>query len=90
MSYKSFVNPNGFKQLEAYGVKFTNLGETFGKLNVGLIIGAIVIIQVLFGFYSVKAVSIPLFLTFRRCSILSTVIVQYFIESKVPSTVLTL
>lgn len=48
------------------------------------------IINVLFGLYSVKLVNIPLFLTFRRCAILATLVTQFVMESKVPSRNLSL
>jgi len=68
----------------------TSLKETLSpqKAKLGLSIGAMAIVQVCFGLYSVKLVSIPLFLTFRRCSILSTIIVQYLAQGIIPDYML--
>ena len=41
---------------------------------------------VMFGLFAVKGVSIPIFLTFRRCGCLATITVQYFVEGKYPSS----
>lgn len=43
------------------------------------------LITVLFGLYSVKNVNIPLFLTFRRCAIIFTIMVQYITQGTIPS-----
>jgi solute carrier family 35 protein len=45
-------------------------------------------VTVVSGLYSVKYVSIPLFLTFRRCGILSTIIINFLITGKYPNTTL--
>ena len=37
------------------------------------------------GFYAVKSVSIPMFLTFRRCGIVATLIIQYFVNGSTPA-----
>ena len=42
------------------------------------------LVTVLFGIFSVKEVNIPLFLTFRRCAILSTVALNYLIKGIKP------
>ena len=88
MAWKSFVNPNGFQTLEGLGFRITTLGETFGKLRLGLAIGAMYNVTIMFGLFAVKLVNIPMFLTFRRCAIICTVLVQYVREGTVPSAAL--
>lgn len=78
MSYKS-LNPKAFSLLEEYGMKISSLGETFGNMSIGGRMGAFNLVTVLFGLYSVKLVNIPLFLTFRRCAILATVILNIIV-----------
>lgn len=51
-------------------------------------VGSLAVVTVLFGIFSVKLVSIPLFQAFRRCSILATVTVQYLMENKKPNQAL--
>lgn len=60
----------------------------FGKAKVGLMISSMKIIDVLFGLYSLKAVNIPLFLTLRRCAMISTIIVDFLYQGKVPGQTL--
>jgi len=71
--------------LGAYGIKLSSLGEVVGKAKAGLMISSMRIVEVLFGLYSVKAVNIPLFLTMRRCSILTTILVDYLFAGKKPN-----
>lgn len=40
--------------------------------------------SVLLGLYALKFVNIPLLLTNRRCAIIATITMQYFLESKIP------
>ena len=47
------------------------------KLKNGLSLASIQIFSVIFGLFSVKLVNIPMFLTFRRCSVLATIIVDF-------------
>ena len=56
----------------------------------GLFVGLVQIFQVLFGLFSVKLVNIPMFLTFRRCGVLATLIVDYFVFKNKPSNALLL
>ena len=88
MSIKSFVSATAFDFMKAYGIKLSSLGEVAGKAKAGLMISAVKIIDVLFGLYSLKAVNIPLFLTFRRCAMVTTIIVDYFVGGKTPSQTL--
>ena len=88
MTYKSFVNPNAFKSMEKLGLRITTLGETFGKCQNGFIIGSLNIVTVLFGLFSVKHVNIPMFLTFRRCAILATIIVTFILKGEGPNNTL--
>ena len=84
MSYKTYVNPNAFAGAERIGLRITTLGETFAKMGSGLFIGGLNIFTVLFGLYSVKNVNVPIFLCFRRCAILCTIIVEYLVARAVP------
>lgn len=76
ISYKSF------DFLEAYGIKLSSLSEVLGKAKAGLVISSMRVVEVLFGLYSLKAVNIPLFLTIRRCSMITTIIVDYLYAGK--------
>ena len=75
MTYKTYVDPKAFKLAEKIGLRVTTLGETYGKIRTGLFIGALNIVTVLFGLYAVKNVNVPIFLCFRRCAIIFTIIV---------------
>ena len=88
MSIKSFVNYRAFDWLEKYGIRLSSLGEVFGKAKAGLTISSMKIIEVLFGLYSLKAVNIPLFLTIRRCSMITTIIIDYLYQGKAPTQTL--
>lgn len=44
------------------------------------------LVTVAFGIYSIKYVSIPIFLTFRRCSILTSFFVTYIMTGKSADT----
>ena len=85
MSIKQFVSYRAFDFLERYGIKLSSLAEAAGKAKAGLVISAMKVIEVLFGLYSLKAVNIPLFLTLRRCAMITTVIVDYLYQGKTPS-----
>jgi len=85
MSWKTFISPNGFKKLEDLGFRITTFNETFQKLSMGFRVGAMYNTTILFGIYAVKLIPIPMFLTFRRCAIISTVIVQYVLENTIPN-----
>lgn len=74
--------------MEAYGIKLSSLSEVAGKAKAGLVISSMRIVEVLFGLYSLKAVNIPLFLTIRRCSMITTIIVDYLYAGKKPTQVL--
>lgn len=84
MSYKSNIDSNAFENLKTIGIRITKLDETASKLRNGLVIGSLNIVTVLFGLFSVKHVSIPLFLVFRRCAVVATIIVTFFVEKKYP------
>lgn len=84
MTYKTYVDPKAFKSAEKIGLRVTTLGETYGKISTGIFIGALNIITVLFGLYAVKNVNVPIFLCFRRCAIIFTIIVTYIMERVLP------
>lgn len=85
MAYKTFINTKAFAWTEKLGIRITTLDETFGKFKLGLMIGSMNIVSVLYGLFSVKYVSIPLFLTFRRCAILATLIVEFVVKGETPN-----
>lgn len=85
MSIKSFISRKSFDFLEPYGIKLSSFGEAMGKAKAGIAISSIKIVEVLFGLYSLKAVNIPLFLTIRRCSMITTIIVDYLYAGKTPN-----
>lgn len=87
MSIKQFVSYRAFDFLEGYGIKLSSLSEAAGKAKAGLIISTMRVIEVLFGLYSLKAVNIPLFLTIRRCSMITTIIVEFLYQGKKPTHV---
>ena len=70
------------------GMNIPTLREVVGKMKLGLSLGAMSLTSVLFGLYGVKLVNIPLFLTFRRCAILATILVTYIVTGKGPSNTL--
>lgn len=74
-----------FDFLEVYGIKLSSLSEVIGKAKAGIIISSMRIVEVLFGLYSVKAVNIPLFLTIRRCGMITTMAVDYLYAGKAPT-----
>lgn len=84
MSIKQ-ISYKAFDFLEAYGIKLSSLSEVIGKMKAGVIISSMRIVEVLFGLYSVKAVNIPLFLTLRRCSMLTTILVDFGFAGKKPT-----
>ena len=42
----------------------------------------------MFGLFSVRFVNIPLFLTFRRCAVVATIIVNFFVFGNAPKSTL--
>ena len=90
MFYKSFINNNALDWTKRFGLKFTTFGETFNNFAIGVKVGAMCLVTVIFGLYSVKNVNIPMFGTMRRCCILTTVIVNYIIRGDVPDKTLTI
>ena len=85
MIYKTYVDPKGFMGAEKIGLRITTLGETFSKISSGLFIGGLNIFTVLFGLYAVKNVNVPIFLCFRRCSILCTILVEIVVRNAYPN-----
>ena len=71
--------------LQNIGLKVSTLPELYEKMSNGLKLASVRNIEVWFGLYSVRFVNIPLFLTFRRCSVVTTIITAYFLYSKVPN-----
>lgn len=88
MSIKSFVSDKAFDFMHAYGIKLSSLGEVLGKAKAGLAISSMKVVEVFFGLYSLKAINIPLFLTIRRCSMITTLIVDYLYQGKKPTSTL--
>jgi len=88
MSIKTFVSDGAFDFMIGYGIRLSNWFEVAKKAYAGLMISTIRIIDILFGLFSVKAVNIPLFLTVRRCSMITTILVDYLYANKKPSSTL--
>jgi len=84
MTYKTYINNKAFSGAESIGLRITTLGETFGKIGSGIFIGGLNIFTVFFGLYAVKNVNIPIFLCFRRCAIICTIIVEFVISFTLP------
>lgn len=61
-------------------MRVTPVSESKKKWKLGFKMALMNLITVAFGIYAVKYVSIPIFLTFRRCSLLTSVLVNYFIN----------
>ncbi len=79
MIYKEF-SPNSFQFLSSIGMRVSPISESVKKWRLGLQIGLLNLVTVAFGVYAVKYVSIPIFLTFRRCSLLTTFAVNYYMN----------
>lgn len=84
MIYKQY-NPKSFEICDKMGMKVTPLNESIKKWQLGIRLGFGNLVTVAFGIYSIKYVSIPLFLTFRRCSLLSTFFVTFLLYRQSPS-----
>lgn len=80
MLYKQH-NPKAFRTLESIGMKIPTMSESLEKWNIGTKMGLANLSMVFFGLFGSKYVSIPMFLTLRRCSLLTTVIMNYVIMS---------
>ena len=89
MTYKQ-LNSSAFKEWKTYGMEISSLSDTFGNISLGIRMGAFNLVTVLFGLYSVKLINIPIFLTFRRCAILSTVLLNVVVNGKYPDSKLSL
>lgn len=83
MAYKD-ANKNAFHSLVKYGIIIPELSKVGEKASLGFKVGAANLITVIFGLFSVKHVSIPLFTAFRRCGMLSTVIVSFLADGSSP------
>eukprot|EP00347_Sterkiella_histriomuscorum_P021288 403334531 len=83
MLYKQY-NPKAFKIFEKFGIRIPPLQETISKYNIGVRMGFANIVTVKFGLLGSKMVSIPMFLTLRRCSILTVIIMNYAILGSIP------
>jgi len=86
MLWKTFVNPNAFGGLAKLGFKVVTYKEAISgtKFSLGLIIGIMNMIGVLFGLYAAKFCNIPLLLTNRRCMILATILMQMCLQGIFP------
>jgi len=71
-----------------YGIKISSLSEAAAKMQAALIISSTKIVEVMLGLYSLKAVNIPLFLTFRRMAIVCTIIVTFLWKREAPGRTL--
>lgn len=66
-------------------MRISSLKDASSKYGIGFRIGMLNLVTVVFGLYSVKFISIPIFLTFRRCSLITTFAVSFLINN-VPVT----
>lgn len=66
-------------------MRVSPIDESVSKWKLGIKLGLLNLITVAYGIYSVKYVSIPLFLTFRRCTLLTTFLVNYIINRNPPT-----
>jgi len=89
MAYKQ-ANPHSLMFFERVGMRIPPLNECFSKINIGCKMGLANLTAVFFGLYSVKLVNIPMFLTFRRCSMLTTVIMNYYVNRVFPDAALSI
>ena len=78
--------PKAFVILSEFGMPVTPLSEALSKWRLGFAIAFVNLIQVTFSLYAVKNVSIPIFQTFRRGSLLTTFIVNYIVGGKYPDS----
>ena len=85
MIYKQY-NPDSLQVFTDLGMRICPLTESVSKWRLGFKLGMFNLITVAFGIYSMKYVSIPLFLTFRRCSILTTFMVSFYLNRKYPDS----
>ncbi len=74
--------------LERVGMRIPSVTECKSKFGIGCKMGLANLTAVFFGLYSVKLVNIPMFLTFRRCSMLTTVLMNYVVNRVYPDEAL--
>ena len=89
MLYKE-QNPQAFMFFERVGMRIPAFSECRTKFSIGSKMGLANLTAVIFGLYSVKLVNIPMFLTFRRCSLLTTVIMNYLVNRVYPNKALSI
>eukprot|EP00347_Sterkiella_histriomuscorum_P008457 403345027 len=78
------LRPSSFQFLTDIGFPISNFSEMYTKLKYGLQCAAANLVVSIFGLYSVKHVSIPIYLTFRRCAALTTIVAGYLLQGTTP------
>ena len=66
------------------------MNETLGKIPIGVRMGCANLVTVFFGLYAVKNVNIPMFLAFRRCTLITTAITSMIVSRVFPDMNLTI
>jgi hypothetical protein len=79
------LSENAFHSWIKFGIVIPKLSKIHEKTEIGLQAAAANLTTVFFGLYSVKYISVPLFLAFRRCAILASIIVMFFVSGTYPS-----
>ena len=87
MAVKSF-DKDTFKSGDALGLRINTFSEMKDKLSIGIRMGGGNLSTILIGFYAVKYTNIPLYLTFRRMTVVLTITVNYLVKGEVPTTTL--
>ena len=80
------MNSNIFTRIEKnLGLKLSTFGELQNKVRPGTIISGVKVVNVILGFYSLKELNIPIWLTVRRCTIFYTILIDYLYASRAPT-----
>ena len=74
-----------FSKLAEIGIDIPDLNTVRQNSNLGIKVGLVGLIPVTFGAFALNYTSIPIYLAFRRCGLLSSVIVMYLWAGEHPS-----
>ena len=85
MMFGKSVNKSAFDKLAGLGIEVPHMRIVYEHSSLGFKVGMIGIVPVLFGNFALSYTSIPLYLAFRRCGLLSSVVVMYFWAGDKPS-----
>lgn len=84
MTAKEF-NKSAFDKLAGIGIDVPHMSTVHQHISLGVKVGIIGLIPVTFGAFALNYTCIPLYLAFRRCGLLSSVVVMYFWAGDRPS-----